>query len=82
MCGSLALNMCGVACGRLDLCYEMGFGGLWYGSTKYMRHGFIVPFLIHECILDYINYHMQLSESINYEKYIVVFIKYIPRIKP
>jgi len=37
---------------------------------------------------DYINYHMQLSETINYEKYIVVslkivvFIKYIPRIKP
>jgi len=21
--------MCGVACGRLDLCYEMGFGGPW-----------------------------------------------------
>lgn len=31
MCGSLALNMCGVACGRLDLCYEIGFGGPWYG---------------------------------------------------
>uniref|UniRef100_A0A0A9CK49 inositol-phosphate phosphatase n=1 Tax=Arundo donax TaxID=35708 RepID=A0A0A9CK49_ARUDO len=29
MCGSLALNMCGVACGRLDLCYEIGFGGPW-----------------------------------------------------
>jgi len=36
-----------------------------------MRHGFIVPFLIHKCILDYINYHMQLSETINYKKYIV-----------
>jgi hypothetical protein len=34
MCGSLALNMCGVACGRLDLCYEIGFGGPWYGLTK------------------------------------------------
>ncbi|XP_038973007.1 inositol monophosphatase 3 isoform X1 [Phoenix dactylifera] len=29
MCGSLALNLCGVACGRLDLCYELGFGGPW-----------------------------------------------------
>ncbi|GJN24147.1 hypothetical protein PR202_gb11869 [Eleusine coracana subsp. coracana] len=29
MCGSLAMNMCGVACGRLDLCYEIGFGGPW-----------------------------------------------------
>jgi hypothetical protein len=34
MCGSLALNMCGVACGRLDLCYEIGFGGPWYGLKK------------------------------------------------
>ncbi|KAG6502751.1 hypothetical protein ZIOFF_035038 [Zingiber officinale] len=29
MCGSLALNFCGIACGRLDLCYEIGFGGPW-----------------------------------------------------
>ncbi|KAJ1690269.1 hypothetical protein LUZ63_014424 [Rhynchospora breviuscula] len=29
MCGSLAMNLCGVACGRLDLCYEIGFGGPW-----------------------------------------------------
>ncbi|KAJ3674310.1 hypothetical protein LUZ60_004926 [Juncus effusus] len=29
MCGSLAMNMCGIACGRLDLCYEIGFGGPW-----------------------------------------------------
>lgn len=29
MCGSLAMNFCGVACGRLDLCYEIGFGGPW-----------------------------------------------------
>ncbi|WOK99700.1 inositol monophosphatase 3 [Canna indica] len=29
MGGSLALNLCGIACGRLDLCYEIGFGGPW-----------------------------------------------------
>ncbi|KAF7840541.1 Inositol monophosphatase 3 [Senna tora] len=28
-CGSLALNLCGVACGRLDICYQVGFGGPW-----------------------------------------------------
>lgn len=27
--GSCALNMCGVACGRLDAFYEIGFGGPW-----------------------------------------------------
>ncbi|KAL5975488.1 Small subunit (SSU) processome component [Asimina triloba] len=27
--GSCALNLCGVACGRLDLFYEFGFGGPW-----------------------------------------------------
>eukprot|EP00252_Welwitschia_mirabilis_P024786 TRINITY_DN7480_c0_g1_i1.p1 TRINITY_DN7480_c0_g1~~TRINITY_DN7480_c0_g1_i1.p1 ORF type:complete len:338 (-),score=49.96 TRINITY_DN7480_c0_g1_i1:296-1309(-) len=27
--GSCALNLCGVACGRLDLMYELGFGGPW-----------------------------------------------------
>ncbi|KAJ7537306.1 hypothetical protein O6H91_11G000300 [Diphasiastrum complanatum] len=27
--GSCALNLCGVACGRLDLFYELGFGGPW-----------------------------------------------------
>ncbi|XP_075503020.1 inositol-phosphate phosphatase-like isoform X2 [Primulina tabacum] len=29
MCGSCALNLCGIACGRLDLFYELGFGGPW-----------------------------------------------------
>lgn len=29
MCGSCALNLCGVACGRLDLFYEIEFGGPW-----------------------------------------------------
>ncbi|XP_042395095.1 inositol-phosphate phosphatase-like isoform X2 [Zingiber officinale] len=29
MSGSLALDLCGVACGRLDLCYHIGFGGPW-----------------------------------------------------
>eukprot|EP01018_Ginkgo_biloba_P029874 Gb_06984 [translate_table: standard] len=29
MTGSCALNLCGVACGRLDICYELGFGGPW-----------------------------------------------------
>ncbi|WOL10430.1 inositol monophosphatase 3 [Canna indica] len=29
MCGSLALDLCGIACGRLDLCYLIGFGGPW-----------------------------------------------------
>lgn len=28
-CGSCALNMCGVACGRLDGFYEIGYGGPW-----------------------------------------------------
>ncbi|MEW5297251.1 MAG: hypothetical protein WDW36_000475 [Sanguina aurantia] len=28
-CGSCALNLCGVACGRLDAFYEVGFGGCW-----------------------------------------------------
>lgn len=27
--GSCALNLCGVACGRLDFTYEIGFGGCW-----------------------------------------------------
>ncbi|XP_028110559.1 inositol-phosphate phosphatase-like isoform X3 [Camellia sinensis] len=27
MCGSCALDLCGVACGRIDLFYELGFGG-------------------------------------------------------
>lgn len=30
MTGSCALNLCGIACGRLDLFYELGFGGPWY----------------------------------------------------
>ncbi|CAM6014304.1 unnamed protein product [Sphagnum balticum] len=29
LCGSCAMNLCGVACGRLDLFYELGFGGPW-----------------------------------------------------
>lgn len=29
MTGSCALNLCGIACGRLDLFYELGFGGPW-----------------------------------------------------
>lgn len=29
MSGSCALNLCGIACGRIDLCYELGFGGPW-----------------------------------------------------
>ncbi|PKU64758.1 inositol monophosphatase 3 [Dendrobium catenatum] len=29
MDGSCALNLCGVACGRLDIFYELGFGGPW-----------------------------------------------------
>ncbi|KAI8524979.1 hypothetical protein RHMOL_Rhmol13G0191800 [Rhododendron molle] len=29
MCGSCALDLCGIACGRLDLFYELGFGGPW-----------------------------------------------------
>jgi inositol-phosphate phosphatase/L-galactose 1-phosphate phosphatase len=27
--GSCAMNLCGVACGRLDMFYETGFGGPW-----------------------------------------------------
>lgn len=27
--GSCAMNLCGIACGRLDLFYEIGFGGPW-----------------------------------------------------
>ncbi|XP_061339828.1 inositol-phosphate phosphatase-like [Gastrolobium bilobum] len=29
MTGSCALNLCGIACGRLDVCFEIGFGGPW-----------------------------------------------------
>ncbi|KAG6743527.1 hypothetical protein POTOM_052226 [Populus tomentosa] len=29
MTGSCALNLCGVACGRIDLFYETGYGGPW-----------------------------------------------------
>ncbi|KAM7501047.1 hypothetical protein LguiA_025461 [Lonicera macranthoides] len=29
MSGSCALDLCGIACGRLDLFYEQGFGGPW-----------------------------------------------------
>ncbi|KAI8466511.1 MAG: 3.1.2 inositol monophosphatase [Monoraphidium minutum] len=28
-CGSCAMNICGVACGRLDVFFEIGFGGCW-----------------------------------------------------
>uniref|UniRef100_A0A0C9QN68 Inositol-1-monophosphatase n=1 Tax=Wollemia nobilis TaxID=56998 RepID=A0A0C9QN68_9CONI len=29
MTGSCALNLCGIACGRIDIYYELGFGGPW-----------------------------------------------------
>ncbi|KAL6522139.1 hypothetical protein OROMI_032016 [Orobanche minor] len=29
MSGSCALNLCGIACGRIDLFYEAGYGGPW-----------------------------------------------------
>ncbi|XP_010542194.1 PREDICTED: inositol-phosphate phosphatase-like [Tarenaya hassleriana] len=29
MSGSCALNLCGIACGRLDVFYQVGFGGPW-----------------------------------------------------
>lgn len=29
MSGSCAMNLCGIACGRLDLMYEIGYGGAW-----------------------------------------------------
>ncbi|KAH7290868.1 hypothetical protein KP509_30G067000 [Ceratopteris richardii] len=29
MSGSCALNLCGIACGRLDIFYELGYGGPW-----------------------------------------------------
>lgn len=29
MSGSCALNLCGIACGRLDVFFELGFGGPW-----------------------------------------------------
>ncbi|KAI5559911.1 hypothetical protein Peur_070414 [Populus x canadensis] len=29
MTGSCALNLCGIACGRIDLFYETGYGGPW-----------------------------------------------------
>ncbi|KAF7840542.1 Inositol monophosphatase 3 [Senna tora] len=29
MTGSLAMNLCGIACGRLDICFHYGFGGSW-----------------------------------------------------
>ncbi|MCO5596732.1 hypothetical protein L7F22_050800 [Adiantum nelumboides] len=29
MTGSCALNLCGIACGRLDIFYELGYGGPW-----------------------------------------------------
>ena len=29
MSGSCALNLCGIACGRLDLFYELGYGCPW-----------------------------------------------------
>lgn len=28
-CGACALNLCSVACGRIDVMYEVGFGGCW-----------------------------------------------------
>jgi len=29
MSGSCAMNLCGIACGRLDIMYELGYGGPW-----------------------------------------------------
>lgn len=29
MAGSCALDLCGIACGRIDLMYELGYGGPW-----------------------------------------------------
>lgn len=29
LCGSCALDLCAVACGRADVMYEVGFGGPW-----------------------------------------------------
>ncbi|MFS7965962.1 putative phosphoric monoester hydrolase [Helianthus anomalus] len=39
MGGSYALGLCGVACGRNDLFYEIGIGGPWYGTP------FLFPFI-------------------------------------
>lgn len=36
MSGSCALNLCGIACGRLDLFYELGFGGPWYDLILFL----------------------------------------------
>ncbi|KAG0497143.1 hypothetical protein HPP92_001834 [Vanilla planifolia] len=47
MDGSCALNLCGVACGRLDICYELGFevlGTLLLGLSYYKK--LVVTFLI------------------------------------
>ncbi|MFS7907967.1 putative phosphoric monoester hydrolase [Helianthus anomalus] len=40
MGGSYALGLCGVACGRNDLFYEIGIGGPWYGTPF-----FVFPFI-------------------------------------
>lgn len=40
--GSIALDLCNVACGRLDFCYEIEFGGCWdvgAGSLIVMEAG-------------------------------------------
>lgn len=38
MSGSCALNLCGVACGRIDIFFETGFGGPWYDIYKLSVH--------------------------------------------
>ncbi|KAL2653177.1 hypothetical protein R1flu_021305 [Riccia fluitans] len=40
MSGSCAMDLCGVACGRLDMFYEIGFGGPWSGRAfSILSHG-------------------------------------------
>jgi len=45
MSGSCALNLCGIACGRLDVFYETGFGGPWYEFLLHNFFGIVVMLL-------------------------------------
>jgi hypothetical protein len=45
MSGSCALNLCGIACGRLDVFYETGFGGPWYEYFLHIFFGIVVMLL-------------------------------------
>jgi hypothetical protein len=45
MSGSCALNLCGIACGRLDVFYEAGFGGPWYEFLLHKFLGIIIVLL-------------------------------------